>query len=488
MKRILLAILTLLLTAPVMAQIVGVKPSDVPPFVQQPRNLPDAGQNEIIGDGLNTNAWGGTPPWYASMPADIPTPNRESYLSSSGLSFCGGPPGDPNQCETSPGVYRAPQPKFRSTVNGCKLHLGDDPVLYARQPGKSHFPHQFYGNCTVNAGSTYATLRNTKLGVSVAGGTDLNRTGYWINPPCMKPGYFKFGDGRRYCVNVNYVTVYYACDNAACIAPTVFIPRGLRYVTGMRMTDPDDLVIKARIAAGNAKPGNAGRYSYLFNGALGFVCVNNGAAVPTLAGGSYAPALALADGSDPWGGNCKGKDAPGISSMEIIAEFNGQECWDGVQPWGGPTGQDHMNHKVFDNVAGKRICFNGQYHLPALELKVSYTFNTTGEWVNYNCSADAMAQASLVAQGSSRQIRPCESLHADWFGGWDDTTFREWQRNIGVMGGRMDGKIYELNDNTISPTQRMAGQPLTTKGTASPSVMFRLPITSGGAGTAHSGH
>lgn len=484
MKKILLAT-TALLSVPAFGQVAGVKPTDLPPFVEQPHILPDNGQNEIIGDGLGLTPWGGTPPFAATQLADIPTPNRESYLFN-GPSLCGGDPSNPLHCTGPGGVYRAPQPKFRTTILACNYYAYDDPVLYYGQAGKSHL-HEFYGNCGTNASSTFASLRNEKLAKSVAGGSNLNRTAYWVAAVCQLPGLNKFGDNRDYCMRVNYVTVYYECEDVATCQKAIKIPLGLRYVFGMRMTDPDDNYVKSLIAAGNAKPGNAGRYAYRGNGVKGWICVNNGVNILTAAGQSYSESLALADGSDPWAGACKGRDAPGISSMEMIAELNGPECSDGINLWGGPSGQNHAFQKVTDTRIGKGICYNNSYHLPGLNLKVSYTFNTTGEWVNYFCAGDAMAQASLVAQGSSRIIKRCESLHGDWFGAWDGQTLNTWQESLGIQGGRSDGQVYELNDNTISPTQNMGSQPLTIYGTSSPSVMWRKPLVESGP-EKHMGH
>src|SRR5688572_7231380 len=53
--------------------------------------------------------------------------------------------------------------------------LSDDPIVYPRQPGASHL-HQFLGNRSVKASSTYESM----LAGSTSCGTTNDKAGYWV--------------------------------------------------------------------------------------------------------------------------------------------------------------------------------------------------------------------------------------------------------------------------------------------------------------------
>lgn len=53
----------------------------------------------------------------------------------------------------------------------------DDPIVYPRQPGRSHL-HVFFGNTGANANSTPDSIANT--GNSTCRGGTLNRSAYWV--------------------------------------------------------------------------------------------------------------------------------------------------------------------------------------------------------------------------------------------------------------------------------------------------------------------
>ncbi len=446
----------------------GPKPPDVADYVAQPVTYSSGSvAGEILGDG--SNAHGGTPPAFATMPADLPTVKRASHLEPA-PSFCGGDAGSATRCG-EPG-WREAQPKFRLTISSFKM-LCDDPIRNYGEPGASHC-HQWYGNKAADAYSTYRSLR-TKSDSSSAGGP-LNATAYWFPPPC-KPN--TFGTGKTYCARSNWITVYYAAEVQADAAKLVRIPRGLRYVAGTHMDDPDDNYAKAEIAAANAQPGTAGRYQYAGNGFNGWQCFNNGAVVNVdadIGGGNIYSALTKPDGSDPWGGRCKGSSAPGITESFVVANITAATCWDGVNLWS-TDGYKHMRNLVRDATNGHLVCPNGWYRLPRLELKFFFTFDTTGEYTGYRLTSDDMAAAA-----AGRAMRNGESFHADWFGGWDDETFMAWQQFCLGIG---QAQAFECNDNTISTTEKLPSVALPIYGTGSPSAMFLLPQQAGGPETSH---
>lgn len=463
MKKLLFVLA--LLASPAWA---GPKPADVAEYDEQPVSYPSGYVTApTLGDGSNSH--GGTPPAFATMPADIPTPARTTYLET-GASYCGGDAEAPNYCG-SPGAWREAQPKFRLSIPAFKM-LCDDPVRNYSQPGQSHC-HQWYGNEGANAYSTYESLRTRSKSTS----TPLNATAYWFPPLCKAN---TFGTGITYCVRSDWITVYYAADTQADIAQLVRIPRGLRYVAGTHMDDPDDDYATAEIAAANAQPGTTDRYAYVGNGFIGWQCVNNGVVINVdndIGGANVYPALTKPDGtSDPWGGRCKGKDEPGISDGQLIANIHAQQCWDGVNLWS-TDGYSHMRNAVSDTTNGHLVCPNGWYKLPKLELKFFFTFHTTGEWTGYRLTSDDMA-----ATAAGHAMLNGSSFHADWFGGWDDETFTTWQEFCLGVG---QAEAFECNDNTIDATHRLPSISFTQYGTDSADVMFRLPTQHQGPATVH---
>ena len=462
MKKLLFALA--LLASPALA---GPKPADVAEYDEQPVSYPSGYVTApTLGDGSNSH--GGTPPAFATMPDDIPTPARTTYLET-GASYCGGGVGAATRCG-APG-WREAQPKFRLSIPAFKM-LCDDPVRNYSQPGQSHC-HQWYGNKGANAYSTYNSLRTRSDSTS----TPLNATAYWFPPLCKAN---TFGDGKTYCVRSDWITVYYAADTQADIAQLVRIPRGLRYVAGTHMDDPDDDYATAEIAAANAQSGTAGRYAYVGNGFIGWQCVNNGVVINVdndIGGANVYPALTKPDGtSDPWGGRCKGKSEPGISDGQLIANIHAQQCWDGVNLWS-TDGYKHMRNAVSDTTNGHLVCPNGWYKIPKLELKFFFTFHTTGEWTGYRLTSDDMA-----ATAAGHAMLNGSSFHADWFGGWDDETFTTWQEFCLGVG---QAEAFECNDNTIDATHRLPSISFTQYGTSSANVMFKLPTQHQGPATVH---
>jgi hypothetical protein len=121
---------------------------------------------------------------------------------------------------------------FRFICSGGQV-LPDDPILYPGQPGKSHL-HQFYGNESANAGSTYASLRmwgtsTCNRGVAIPG----NRSAYWM-PAVL--------DANGNPVKPDFVSIYYKrrpSSDPKCTAGNfqaegncLAIPNGLRFIFG----------------------------------------------------------------------------------------------------------------------------------------------------------------------------------------------------------------------------------------------------------------
>lgn len=430
------------------------KPPDVPDYVPVSATYEAGTTLNTVGDG--SNAWGGTAPYVASgMPADIPTTEYPTgWIVSTAIS----------QCLTD--NAGCPEAKMRTQV-GLSHILYDDPIRNYGLPGTSHC-HEFFGNRGTNAFSTYASQR-TRRG-SNAGGGPYNATGYWLPCPVLTN---PFADGKNYAVKIDNVIVYYT-ENPGIPGHQKLsrIPRGLRYILGVNMDDPDNTIVQAEVAAANAQPGTAGRYSYQGNGFNGWVCA---------ASGQKVKYLKNTDGTDPFSPTCA------AGPQNFYVEFVGPSCWDGTNPWS-PGGYKHMRYPVYDNVAGARVCPKGWWRLPEFQGKAYFTL---GGWPNYGNVRLASDDAAATAAGHA--MRNGESFHTDWFGGWDDTTFMAWQNYCSGIQGQT---AHQCDYSTISATQRLITDSPAPDGSRNPQVnvnqsygvssasaMFLLPSQSNGPAT-----
>ncbi|MEA3058359.1 MAG: hypothetical protein QOF34_1174, partial [Sphingomonadales bacterium] len=115
--------------------------------------------------------------------------------------------------------------------------LPDDPIVYPGQPGKSHL-HQFYGNETADASSTYASLRARGTSTCNHGPFPANRSAYWM-PAVL--------DGAGNVVKPAFVAIYYKrrpADDPKCSLSSgdsraegncVPIPNGIKFIFGYDM-------------------------------------------------------------------------------------------------------------------------------------------------------------------------------------------------------------------------------------------------------------
>jgi hypothetical protein len=445
------------------------KPPDVPTPVIQPITYQAGTTKNLLGNGTATAP--DTPPWYASMPSDIPTASRTNWLltgTNTGSNYI--------DCSNLAVTCEA---KFRSFLNDSHI-LYDDPIRNYGEPGTSHC-HNFFGNDATNAFSTYATLRARNE--SHAGGGRLNATGYWA--PCLiltSP----FSDGKNYAMRNATIGLYYLADNSVS-QWLVSLPTGLRYVGGTNMDDPEDTARKRAVIVGNAQTGTSGRYSYRSNGYAGIQCLidgtNSGAVDTTLSGAQtytgtqYVPYLNSTTGqnvSDPFLGNCKTNTTTGTPAI-ILFDFVGPDCWDGVNPWV-PGGYDHVINSVGDTqLNASRIqfaCPNHWYHIPAIQIKVQFTVTGWADYQRMRLSSDDAMQAKLNSlptcttdatgaysnapcathsgplwNGSSYSVPNGASFHTDWMMGWDGLTLKTWEANcLGVRN------LYDGNGNINTTT------------------------------------
>jgi hypothetical protein len=232
--------------------------------------------------------------------------------------------------------------------------------------------HQFFGNTLTNADSTYESLRTT--GDGTCQGQALNRSAYWI--PAML-------DGTGSVVVPDHVIVYYKGEDPALID----LPRGLRYIAGNPMfgnlTDDE--------AYGTQNAGVTGGWE----GHQDWRCESGGdpsTTIPT---------------------NCP-------PDTNILARVPFPHCWDGENL----DMPDHRTHVRFP----KRDPNNGQVSCPATHPKILPRFTLQ---VAYHIQpGDDVTKWSLASDDhNGTQLAPGESLHADWFGAWDEDIKARWTQH-----------------------------------------------------------
>jgi hypothetical protein len=368
------------------------KPTDVLDYVPVAVNYAAGTTANVLGDGTAT---AGIPPAVA-LP-DVPT-TETGWTIATGA-----------QPLTTANGGSAPEKKFRTLISGITKILFDDAIRNFSQPGASHC-HEFFGNLSANAYSTFATLRAKARQFSVSGGGPLNGTAYWF--PCV----IDTATGKIIRPAGNII-VYYAADPLDIITPLYL---GLRYVGGTNMDDPNETWLQARLDIANAQPGTAGRYQLTSGGFHGYglrwTCHH------VADGLDYTASwFKNANGTDPFGGNC-------VTGDDLWMQFTGPDCWDGLNLWsdGGNAGYRHVIPKIWDSVKSKWVCPNGWYKLPALVLQIHFTQTGFSDYGNWRLSSDDMEQAKLTALGTPRTINNGESFHSDWFNGWNGATLTEW--------------------------------------------------------------
>ena len=268
---------------------------------------------------------------------------------------------------------------FRFICGAGQLRY-DDPIVYPGQPGRSHL-HQFYGNTSANANSTFESLRASGDSTcnNVGNGTAANRSAYWI--PAML-------DGKGHVVQPDYVQVYYKrepvepgapCDPANPLKPgiCVGIPNGLKFIFGFDMLSGDP-----RTRSGD------------------FKCVEGGA--------KTVSARTLTEAAP----TCR------IGS-HLVVTIHTPKCWDG-QNLDSANHRSHMSGMQGNRNTGRSFCPKTHpYYLPQFTLGIFYRVGE-GDDVNlWELSSDHMYPN--MPKGST--------LHADYFEAWDNNVKAMWIDN-----------------------------------------------------------
>ena len=264
---------------------------------------------------------------------------------------------------------------FRFICNAGQLR-SDDPIVYPGQPGKSHL-HQFYGNTSANANSTYSSLRQSGQSTCMS---PLNRSAYWM--PAML-------DGKGNVVRPDFVAIYYkrrpASDPKCSLTSgdskaegnCVPLPNGLRFIFGYNMLN------------GSAPP----------TGELYFDCKGPGA-VP----GHYADFATAAS------------KCPAGAQLGAIVKAPG--CWDGKN-LDTPDHRSHVAYHTYGTWGYAKCPSTHPYVIPGFTLQAWYTVGTGESVTNWRFSSDEMHP----------ELPHGKTFHADWFGAWDNTVMGMWMDN-----------------------------------------------------------
>ncbi|GHH93123.1 hypothetical protein GCM10017779_35800 [Streptomyces capillispiralis] len=144
----------------------------------------------------------------ASAAASPEDPDGDGYI-----------PANPPVTGVTPSTKEPPRRYFHEFQANCSVtHTApDDPIVYPRQPGRSH-DHTFMGNTTTEAHSTTASLAAGTTTCLAPG----DRSAYWM--PTMY-------DGDTPVLPVGPQVIYYKAGVTDYTSVRPF-PKGLRYVVG----------------------------------------------------------------------------------------------------------------------------------------------------------------------------------------------------------------------------------------------------------------
>ncbi len=271
--------------------------------------------------------------------------------------------------------------------------ISDDPIMYPGKPGAAHL-HQFFGNLSADAHSTYESLRRSGSSTCM---NELNRSAYWM--PAML-------DGRGNVVRPDNVSIYYKrrpqtdpfCQAAGkCVG----LPRGLRYIFGWDQTRPTQ-----------PQPENSAKFN--------FKCISNGhpttPAFPTMA--------------EPLR-TCR----PG---QQLNAVIHTPPCWNGREL----DTNDHRSHMadMQRNAATKyksKCPSSHPYIVPQFTMGVVYSIEIGDDPALWRLSSDHMAPGDVAGS----------TFHSDWFGAWEDEVLERWQ--AGCVDKMLNCSDGDLGDGAI---------------------------------------
>jgi hypothetical protein len=284
-----------------------------------------------------------------------------------------------------------PEGSFRFVCSPA--HTGNfDPIVYPN--GVSPHGHQFFGNNSVTANSTYTSLRTTGETTCGNASTPVNRSAYWL--PAML-------DGVGGLVTPKYINIYYKRlpkDHPGCAVPgsgsivgkmgyCVGLPNGLRFIQGYNMGNmtggPNDL-------------------SSIDSEAMKFECrePNEGRIISTK---HNLEDLTCAVGN------------------ELMITMGTVTCWDGVN-LDSADHRSHVSNGTRDELFGPyRGCPSTHpYHIPNLTVFIHYTVDST--FRTWQLTSDRQMSAAM----GTKLVRG-STLHMDYHEAWSPVVRKMWEEN-----------------------------------------------------------
>lgn len=306
-------------------------------------------------------------------------------------------------------VYGPFEGKFRMSC-WASHESKDDPVSYPGMPGAS-FLRTYFGNREVNAFSTYESLRNSG---DTSCGSVLNRSSYSM--PALLNG------DETVVIRPETYILYYTRNSEGSEACTKYakdckqIPRGFRFVYGY-----------------DFKTGDPGVARWL--------CVKSD-------GNHTGPKSNIVDAAK----DCAVGDT-------LLATLDASpNCWDG-ENLDTPDHRSHITTGGYGSIGKYHCPSTHPYLIPAFTIKAFYkideTLDRTGTYVPGVTKTWHLASDKLVPNAL-----PGQTLHADWFGAWDDKTQDRWlwgciDRALGGNNGDLcdGGRIQDSTSLPRPPTR-----------------------------------
>jgi hypothetical protein len=273
---------------------------------------------------------------------------------------------------------------FRFICQAGQL-LKDDPIVWPGQPGKAHALHQFFGNLSADANSTFASLRARGESTCM---NELNLSAYWM--PAMI-------NAALDVIRPDFISVYYKrrpasdpeCKRMAARGCTG-LPNGMKLIAGF----DHDLT--------GAQPAE--------NRVFHWRCATNQVHRDNLTD-------ALAD--------CGG-------AGQVLGTVNFGSCWNGAAD--SADHRSHVVHFVRDVNSGLEQC-------PAGYDKIIPELTQTMAWTV------TKADGAVRLSSDSATGKAGTTLHADYMPAWDEPTLAGAMANcIDKLRNASDG---DLCDGTI---------------------------------------
>lgn len=135
----------------------------------------------------------------------------------------------------------------------------------------------------------------------------------------------------------------------------------------------------------------------------------------------------------------------GGEGARLIGFVNAPACWDGVH-LDSADHRSHVVHRILKNDVGWVCPDTHQHTIPTFSLGIYFDHNGPDDLRTWHLSSDGMTNPQ--AGGST--------LHADWFGAWDDDILETWHNEVilgyrtTAGGGLGDGRGLVASPNFFS--------------------------------------